>query len=64
MPAVPSGRVFGCNYKDKDEVIALAKLLGKGQTVTKHQDRPNYNICHTENRHLWDIPGVEVIYQT
>ena len=35
------------NWNNKEQVISNAKRLGKGMTVYKHPDRPNYNITHT-----------------
>lgn len=59
-----ASRVFGCDYTEKEAVISLAKEMGKGMTVTKHDGRPNYNITHTSRRDLWDIPRVTVICHT
>ena len=61
MSSVSGCEVFKTDYKDKDAVIRLAKKMGKGMSVVKHADRPNYNITHTSRRDLWDIPGVEVV---
>jgi hypothetical protein len=41
------------NWFDKDEVIAYAKLLGKGMAVVLHANSDNYNIVHTVNVHLY-----------
>ncbi len=35
------------DWTNKEQVIAYAKKLGKGQTVFKHPSRNNYNITHT-----------------
>jgi len=56
--AVPRKRInqHRVNWNDKKSVVDYAiylSVLGSGcpQTVYKMPDRPNYNICHTENEH-------------
>lgn len=52
------------DWRNLDQVIALAKSFGKGQTVKHQEGRDNYNICHTSRRDLWDKAGVTVFYQS
>ena len=42
-------KLSSVNWCDKEQVIAFAKGLDswESQTVYKHPDRANYNICHT-----------------
>lgn len=54
--------VFGCDYTNLEQVIALADKMGRGMTVFKHPDRPNYNITHTSRADRY--AGCEVKYQT
>jgi hypothetical protein len=56
--------VIAIDWCSKDAVIAYAKRLGKGQTVFKVPDRPNYNITHTSRPDRWQQPGYVLIYQT
>lgn len=48
------GNPFAIDWKDKDVVIALAKKLGKGQTVFKNPSNVFYSITHTERIDLYD----------
>lgn len=41
------------NWTRLVEVKALAVRFGRGQTVYKHPDRPNYNITHTVRTDLY-----------
>lgn len=56
--------VFSTNYRNKSEVIALARRLGKGLIVIKHAGRSNYNIVHNARRDRWDKPTIKVIHRT
>lgn len=56
--------VFETNYRNKAEVITLAKRLGRGLIVVKHADRPNYNIVHNSRRDRWDKPSIKVVHRT
>lgn len=50
------------DWTNKDQVIAYAKRLGRGQTVFKREDRPNFNITHTSRKDQYI--ETEVIHQT
>lgn len=39
---------FTVNWTCREDVIAYAKSLGRGQVVFKSPQRPNYNITHAE----------------
>jgi hypothetical protein len=56
--------VFKCDYTNLAEVWALAKRMGPGMTIIKHENRPNYNITHTSRTDLYMIDGVTVIGHT
>ena len=50
------------DYTDLDQVIAVAKSLGKRCIVYKDPDRENYNITHIDHRDIWNKPGNVVMY--
>jgi len=52
------------NWEDKDQVIAFAKRLGKGQTVFQDEGRKSYGITHTSREDLINLPGRKIIFQT
>lgn len=53
---------FNVDWDSLPAVMRYADELGKGQTVYKHPDRPNYNITHTERTDLYEQEWVR--YQT
>lgn len=53
---------FAVNYFNLEAVKKYADELGRGMTVYKHPDRPNYNITHTSRRDLYKPEWV--VYQT
>jgi hypothetical protein len=53
---------FAVNYFSLEACKKYADELGKGQTVYKHPDRPNYNITHTSRRDLYEPEWI--VYQT
>lgn len=53
MTTIASKLVFKADFTDLGHVIDLAKRLGKGYTVYKHPDRPNFNITHTSRTDLY-----------
>ncbi len=59
-----ASRVFRCDFTDYDDVIALAKNFGEGQTVYKKPGSPTYSITHTSRADLWGKPGCTVHHQT
>lgn len=54
------------DWNSETSVLNYATQLGKGQTVFKHPDRPNYNITHTErwNKYPDNYKGCRLIHQT
>lgn len=56
---VKSSIVFAVDYTNLTEVKKLARRFGKGMTVIKHPDRPNYNIVHTERTDLYHPTWVQ-----
>jgi len=50
---IRTSELRGCDFSDKEQVIALARKLGRGMTVYKHPDRPNFNITHTSRVDLY-----------
>ena len=56
------GSPFAIDWKDKDNVIAYAKKLGKGHIVFKHPSRDNYNITFVCRPDQYE--GCEIIYKT
>lgn len=44
---------FRVNWLDLEQVKEYARKLGRGQTVYKHPNRPNYNITHTARADLY-----------
>ena len=52
------------DWTDINAVIAVAKQLGPGMIVVKHDTRENYNITHTSRDDLWNKRGVTVIHTT
>ena len=64
MARVPMRDVKRIDWNSPSSVIAMAKQLGPGMVVVKHDTRSNYNITHRSRRDLWDKPGVTLIHQT
>lgn len=62
MPRIDAGSVFRCDYSNLEQVINLAKRMGKGMTVFKHPERSNFNITHTEREDR--LIGMEILYRT
>lgn len=61
MNSIPA-RDLQINWKDLEQVKALADKLGPGMSVIKRPEIPNYNITHTERGDL--LIGAQVMYQT
>lgn len=64
MARVSARVVFGTDYTSLEAVVELAKRLGPGMVVIKHDGRNNYNITHKSRRDRWDLPYVTVVYDT
>ena len=58
------GSPFKVDWTNKAEVIAYAKMMGKGQTVFKDYAQPTYGITHTSRVNLTGKDGRHIIYQT
>ncbi|CRY10863.1 hypothetical protein [Yersinia enterocolitica] len=52
------------NWKDKNEVIAVAGVYGAGMVVIKIKGRDNYNIVHASRKDLYMKSGVQIIHRT
>jgi endogenous inhibitor of DNA gyrase (YacG/DUF329 family) len=61
---VISGEQMTIDWADYEQVKALAIKIGAGQTVYKHIQRSNYNICHTENETKLVTKDCIVVFRT
>jgi hypothetical protein len=61
-PVSAAKLVFETDYKNRAQVIKLARALGGDSIVVKHDGRANYNIVRHARRDRWDVPGVTVVW--
>jgi hypothetical protein len=62
MTSVAAKLVFSTDYRSKAQVIALAKALGGGSIVIRHEGRTRFNITQHARRDRWELPGVTVVW--
>jgi hypothetical protein len=49
------------NWTNLNAVRAVARRMGSGMLIVRHDGRANYNIVHVSRRDLWNKRTVTVI---